>query len=209
MEAPLHSVSDTDGLTLSGHSMLFVNAPLIFVAHRLSDVFAKQNNKTLRETLAHRRYSALSQSVAYQYPDDLDKPIGLFLAELKAIGDSTYRRFLNPHGDKTYCHFRLADGENNGKKGLYLYLCNQEIVYIGRSYDPFSKRVDQGYGKIHPKNCFLDGQSTNCHLNSLIEEQHLSVSFYVCPMAENGVIETTERALIQERKPRWNIALTR
>lgn len=189
--------------------MPFVNVPLIFLAHGIFDVFAKKNNKTVRETLAHRRYKSLSMPVSTQYPGDLDKPLGLFLAELKAGGDLAYRRFLNPHGDKTYCHFRLADGQHNTKKGLYLYLCDGEIVYVGRSYDPFVKRVDQGYGKIHPKNCFIDGQSTNCHLNALVEEQHGNISFYVCAMTDNGAIETTERILIQERKPRWNVALTR
>jgi hypothetical protein len=32
------------------------------------------------------------------------------------------------------------------------------------------KRISQGYGKISPKNCYLDGLATNCHLNALITE---------------------------------------
>lgn len=205
----MHSASQSIELVTFGRSLRFVNVPLKFLAHGLTNVFSHKNNKTVRETLAHRRYKSLSTPVPNQYSCDLEKPLGAFLAALKARGDLTYRRFLNPHGDKTYCYFRLGDGENNTKKGLYLYACGDEIVYVGRSYDPFVKRVDQGYGKIHPKNCFIDGQSTNCHLNALIEEQHENISFYVCVMADNAVIETTERALIQERKPRWNVALTR
>lgn len=207
-EAPVHTVHPIE-LNVSGHSMIFVNVPLVFIAHGLTDLFAKKNNKTLRETLTHRRYKFLSDNISSQYASALDMSLGLFLAELKSKDDQTYRRFLNPHGDKTYCQFRLAAGQINTMRGIYLYLCDREVAYIGRSFDPFRKRVDQGYGKIHPKNCFIDGQSTNCHLNSLIEEHHQRISFYVCPMTDDSIIEATERALIQERKPRWNIALTR
>lgn len=193
----------------SGQRLRFNPVPLVFLAHGMRDIFANKNNKSLRDTLAHRRYQSLSKSVLSQYPSALDKPLGLFVAELKAQGDATYRRFLNPHGDKTYCQFRLADGPYTALKGLYLYACDGEIVYIGRSYDPFAKRVDQGYGKIHPKNCFIDGQSTNCHLNALIAEQHESVAFYICPMTDDRLIDAMERVLIQQRKPKWNVALAR
>ena len=196
-------------LVASGRSLRFNVVPLVFLARGIQDVFAKKNNKSLRDTLAHRRYKSLSKTVWPQCTAALDKPLGLFLAELKTQGDNTYRRFLNPHGDKTYCHFRLANGPYSALKGLYLYTCSGEIVYIGRSFDPFAKRVDQGYGKIHPKNCFIDGQSTNCHHNALIAEQHGNVAFYVCPMTDDRLIETTERVLIQQRKPKWNVALAR
>jgi hypothetical protein len=95
------------------------------------------------------------------------------------------------------------------QKGLYLYFRTSELVYIGRSFDPFGKRVDQGYGSIHPKNCYIDGQSTNCHLNTLIAAVSERVSFYVHPMTEDSEIAATEHALIREQKPPWNIALTR
>jgi hypothetical protein len=109
---------DLDG---SDKKLRFTAVPLVFLAHGVHDVFANKNNKSLRETLAHRRYRSLSKPVWSQYPRALDKPLGLFLVDLKAQGDTTYRRFLNPHGDKTYCQFRLADGPYTSKKGLYLY----------------------------------------------------------------------------------------
>lgn len=195
-------------IVMSGQCLRFNAVPLVFLGHGMCDVFAKKNNKSVRDTLAHRRYQSLAKSMLLQYPSALDKPLGHFLAELKAQGDGTYRRFLNRHGDKAYCRFRLAHSSYAALKGLYLYACDGEIVYIGRSYDPFSKRVDQGYGKIHPKNCFIDGQSTNCHLNALIAEQHERIAFYVCPLTDDRLIDAMERVLIQQRKPKWNIALT-
>ncbi|MBK9596236.1 MAG: hypothetical protein IPO57_13075 [Rhodocyclales bacterium] len=193
----------------SGQSLRFRLVHLVFLAHGIRDVFANKNNKSLRETLAHRRYQSLSKSVLSQYPSSLDKPLGCFLAELKTKGDVTYRRFLNPHGDKAYCHFQLSHNPYAALKGLYLFTCLGKIAYVGRSYDPFAKRVDQGYGIIHPKNCFIDGQSTNCHLNSLIAEQHENIRFYVFPLTDDHRIEVTERKLIQQLRPEWNVALAR
>ena len=187
----------------------FIPVPLTFVARGLKDVFAKKNNKSLRETLAHSRYKSLAEKVSHQHFDAMDRPLGEYLAELKASGDDIYRRFLNPHGDKTYCHFRMGEVPAKRQKGLYLYTVNNEVVYIGRSLDAFGKRVDQGYGKIHPKNCFIDGQSTNCHINTLIEMQVEDVAFLVCPMVDDSEIKSLEQVLIQERKPRWNVAIDR
>ena len=155
----MQATKNTIELDESGIKLSFNLVPLEFIAHGLSDVFANKNNKSLKETLSHRRYQSLSKQIIAEYSQELDKPLGAFLAELKARGDSNYRLFLNPNGDKTYCHFKLTRGPHAALKGLYLYACYGETVYIGRSYDPFIKRVDQGYGKIHPKNCFIDGQS--------------------------------------------------
>ena len=169
----------------------------------------QKNNKTLRDTVEHRRYGGLARMVREQYATSLDLPLGTFLATLKAQGNPFYRRFLNPYGDGLFCHFRMANKVHKKLKGLYLYNCGPELAYIGRSFDPFSKRVDQGYGKIHPKNCFIDGQSTNCHLNGLIQSNRSIVSFAVCPLIEDSLIEIAERDLIQTLRPPWNIALAR
>jgi len=194
-------------LVVAGRKLRFLRVPLAFIAHGLTDVFAKKNNKSLRETLEHPRYKSLSDPVIRQHTDAMDVPLGAFLADLKSRGNELYRRFLNPHGDRTYCQFRMADGPAERQKGLYVYALGDEVVYVGRSFDPFSKRIDQGYGKIHPKNCFIDGQSTNCHLNSLIEAQDEEVALFVCPLTNDPEIESIERSLIQGRRPPWNTAL--
>jgi len=197
------------GLSASGEMLCFERSDLTFLASGLSDVFAAKNNKTLRETIAHRRYQSLAAAAHERYSVSLDTPLGLFVTALKARGDSFYRKFLNSHGDGVFCQFRMANTQHKMMKGLYLYTCGLDIVYIGRSFDPFGKRVDQGYGKIHPKNCFIDGQSTNCHLNALIETNREDVLFYVCPLADDAFIEHAERELIQTNRPAWNIALAR
>ena len=196
-------------LVATGRALRFVHVPLTFVTHGLSDIFANKKNKSVRETLAHPRYKSLADIVALQHATELERPLGEFLAERKSRGDKIYVRFLNSHGDKVFCHFRMTEHPTKRKKGLYLYTLEAEVVYIGRSFDHFAKRVDQGYGKIHPKNCFIDGQSTNCHLNSMINLHAERLAFFVCPLSEDTEIAQLERALIQERRPRWNIALAR
>jgi hypothetical protein len=127
--------------------------------------------------------------------------------KLKRSDNSVYKHFLNPYGDGVYCRFRMERGPLSLKKGLYCYCIGGRGLYVGRSIDPFEKRINQGYGAIHPKNCFLDGQATNCHLNALIAENASAVSLFVLSLSDDLEIERLERQLIQMLQPQWNIAL--
>jgi hypothetical protein len=196
-------------LSACGETLAFELSEITFFATGIRDAFAAKNNKTLRETLAHKRYSSLAGTVQEKYAQFFEVPLGTFLATLKAKADPFYLKFLNSYGDGEFCSFRMSNLGHRTKKGLYLYRYGLEVTYLGRSYDPFAKRVDQGYGKIHPKNCFIDGQSTNCHLNALIQANRLSVTFHVCPLTDDALIESAERELIKKMKPPWNIALAR
>ena len=69
------------------------------------------------------------------------------------------------------------------------------------------KRVNQGYGRIHPKNCFRDGQATNCHVNARIAAETSDVTLWLCRMDNHADIEAVERGLISEYLPPWNIQL--
>jgi excinuclease UvrABC nuclease subunit len=105
-----------------------------------------------------------------------------------------------------YCVFAI-NSEIANKKGLYFYEINGQIKYIGRCLDNFKKRINWGYGTIHPKNCFLDGQSTNCHLNSLITENKDKVNLWVCLLSDNNEIKVLEKKLIGKYNPEWNLQL--
>lgn len=83
------------------------------------------------------------------------------------------------------------------KSGANLVFRSSPIFYIGRCYDSFGKRVNKGYGKIHPKNCCIDGQSTNCHLNALIESEVGNVKFCVCALDDDSETETQTRACVR------------
>lgn len=169
------------------------------------DVFGLKNNKTVGETLQHRRYRRLSAEVKERYPNILNEPLGTALIRLKHNGDQIYRRFLNPYGDLQYSTFSLATSEFESATGVYAYFDGNILRYIGRCRDSMKKRVNQGYGKIHPKNCYLDGQATNCRLNALISKTSETISLRMCRIEDSSEIECVESSLIQRHNPDWNI----
>ncbi len=192
-------------LDLHGRTLEFHEVALEFSASDLQNIFCKKNNKTLAQTIQTRRYEHLSDVVYLKYFDFLNTPLGEFLGKLKSSGDEFYKRFLNSYGDLEYCIFSIGRGLK--LKGLYSYVVDEQLRYMGRCRDTFEKRINYGYGRISAKNCFLDGQSTNCHLNALINRYRTQVEFYVYPLVDNAEIEQWEKLLIQQYQPEWNIAL--
>jgi len=183
----------------------FLHLPLKFESGTHSNAFAQKNNKTLGQTLAHRRYAGLADVVLPKYASFLTVQLGTFLYGLKRDGDEDYRRFLNRYGDLTYSRFEIATEASLNGKGVYAYCVGDELSYIGRCKDSMRKRVNQGYGKIHPKNCYLDGQATNCHLNALITQTRGDISLWLFPLTADQEIEALERQLLRRYCPPWNI----
>lgn len=194
---------------ISNEELEFQKCDLHFDSFNEKNIFEKKNNKSLHQTLNHQRYSKFSKEIISDYYDYLDWPLGEFLSKLKSINDLVYLKFLNKYGDLSYCKFRLSDTSNHigYQKGLYIYCLKNEIVYIGRCRDSFKKRINQGYGTIHPKNCYLDGQATNCHLNSLINSCYQDVELFVRSMNSDVEISKLEEKLIKYYEPTWNIML--
>lgn len=192
-------------LSINGRLLHFVPVALTVAVHEITSVFRGMNSRNVAGMIAKRRYRHLVEEAAQRYPGGLEDGVGQFLYRLKCEGDPFYRRFLNRYGDLTYCRFAIKEHLNS--RGIYAYMRGAELVYIGRSRDPFAKRINQGYGKIDPRNCYLDGQATNCHLNALIAKDWENVSFNVFPMDSAVEIVEIERLLILKERPRWNIAL--
>lgn len=188
-------------LTLGTKKIQFKKVELKLKDGCFQNVFADKNNKTLSETLEHRRYNKLSTIVSENYSEFLDYGLGEFLLMLKKNKDDNYKLFLNNYGDLKYSIFYIDDTRIMNKKGLYIYTVDNKLRYIGRCLDTFKKRINQGYGKIHPKNCYKDGQATNCHLNSLITKNRGSVSLWVCTMEDDEEIMVLEGQLIEMYGP--------
>lgn len=194
-------------LLLGQKAFEFVATPLVFSDALTADLFARKNNKTLGETIQHPKYVPMASQIVAEYSSSLNLKLGEFILGLKRAGDPFYKGFLNKHGDGVYCEFRLADPTIEKLKGLYCFTVGNVVKYIGRSTDSFGKRINQGYGRIHPKNCYRDGQSTNCHLNALVAEVAADVRLHVHPMVDDSVIEATESTLIVLYNPDWNVQL--
>lgn len=187
--------------------LMFQKVQLTFKNDTYFDVFANKNNKNLLETINHKRYLKHKDNIMNSYSNYLKLGLGTFLKELKYGGDLYYKEFLNKNGDKIYSEFYIDDSQIKKAKGLYLYCVDGQVKYIGRCKDSFGKRINQGYGKIHPKNCYIDGQSTNCHLNNLVTVNKEKTSFYVCPLIDDNEITSLEEELIKKYQPEWNISL--
>jgi hypothetical protein len=183
----------------------FENVGLFFYSNTYCDVFMNKNNKTLDETLNNKKYNHLKDVVYKDYLNCLNIKLGLFLKRLKDDGDLFYKQFLNEYGDSVYSQFYINDASLLPKKGLYIYCVKDDLKYIGRTKGPYGKRINNGYGKIHPKNCYLDGQSTNCHLNSLITKYKEHIYLLLLPLQDNDMIEKLEKSLIHKYDPLWNI----
>lgn len=184
----------------------FESVPLRFEEGTFTNVFADKNNKTLEQTLKHRRYAALGPKCERFSESEFKMPIGSFLKRLKSNGDGLYKNFLNKYGDLSYSRFRIENESVLEARGLYIFLHDGHLLYVGRCRDSFRKRINQGYGRIAPKNCFLDGQATNCHINSLITNiGGDNIEFKFCKMSDLQTITKVEEGLISDYRPPWNI----
>ena len=86
------------------HTLGFFPVDLDFITRAEVDAFARKNNKTVAETLAHERYSQLKPIILERYSEALTDPPGSFLQELKPTGDPLYLQFLNSRGNRIYFH---------------------------------------------------------------------------------------------------------
>lgn len=123
-------------------------------------------------------------------------------------------RELHRYGQGPFCKFKIIN--HLKEKGLYCYVVNGDIKYIGKvtGKSTFGKRFNGGYGHISPYNCYKKenghsgGRLTNCHINSIVNKELLNgsdiyVGFYVM---ENDIdISNLEKKLIEDKHPEWNI----
>ena len=191
-------------LIINDRNILFNTISLNFQEKNIESVFYNKNNKTLNQTFEHPKYSRLKLLLANKYKAHLDKNLGDFLKLLKQSNDSNYLCFLNKYGDNRYCNFKIDTYLKD--KGIYCFIKDDEIKYVGRCTDNFNKRINQGYGKIHPKNCFIDGQATNCHLNSIINlTENIKFGVYIMNDKSTLEIKELEKQILTCNRFEWNI----
>ena len=177
---------------------------LVFENEIYTNVFQAKNNKSLQETLQSSKYQKFKRYVEENYSTYLSMMLGDFLYKLKNNNDMFYKKFLNKYGDLQYSRFMLSNRSEYKLKGVYFYYVNDELKYIGRCRDSMQKRVNNGYGNISPKSCYIDGQATNCKVNALVTQNKESVKLKIYPMDDVKEIEKLESQFIEELMPVWN-----
>lgn len=187
----------------------FIEVKLEFEKFNIEDTFSRFNAHTLAEILIKDKYIKLRAECKRAYEEYMEMELGSFLSMLKENEVPFYKKFLNPYGDQLFCKFKMEETSFAKCKGLYMYKHNNQIKYIGRVKGNlnFQQRINAGYANISPKNCYIDGQATNCHINAIINKVGGQVKLYIMPLEDDEEINLLERKLIQENKPEWNIAL--
>ncbi len=195
-------IAENNCLNLDG--VLFHQTSFVVNKTDIKNLFLGYNNNTLSQMLEKKQYAPLKSEILKKYLEFLEKNIQEFMEYLLKTNNNFYLKFLNKNGNNDFCEFELTQQEILNKKGLYLYKYKDEIKYIGRCRDNFGNRFNTGYGRINFVNCYKHGQSTNTHLNSLMNKYYKDVTIYLAIMEDDLSIEKTEKELIQAYKPEWN-----
>ena len=112
---------------------------------------------------------------------------------------------LNKYGDREFCDFVVKTDRN--ESGVYALYFDEKLVYIGKAKD-FKQRWSQvNYCHISPRNCFVGGQSTNCHINSEICKQTKANNKVYLYFFATPKYSEVEKELICKRNPELNVAL--
>ncbi len=108
---------------------------------------------------------------------------------------------LNRYGAGPFCRFSIPS--NLQFSGCYAILVNSEVRYVGECGN-LSARYNMGYGLISPRNCFKNGQETNCRINNLLLQAakgNSEIALWFLPTEDYKI---AERELLQELVPPWN-----
>lgn len=191
-------------INLNNQPIKFELIPITPITMNISSVFYRKNNKTLKQTFECNKYSLLKLMLYKKYTDNLNDRLGDFLRSLKESNDRNYLCFLNRYGDSRFCEFQIST--NLKDRGIYCFGVGDQIKYVGRCTDNFNKRINHGYGKIHPKNCFIDGQATNCRINSLINStENLKFGIHLMNEQSTDEIKELEKKILTYNRYEWNI----
>ncbi len=204
-------------INLNGLEYNFQEFELRVINRNQENIFSKNSKRSLGYVLnkalidPKTRLKKIASIHTEKYAMFLNYTLGEFLLYLKENNNPDYLEYLNGYGDKLYCEFKL-DPTLSKSKGLYCYIIEEKIQYVGRSKKTFGERIKE-YGKITPYNCLIDGQNTNCKINSLINENtNVKIGLFEMNNSSDEEIEKLERDLIKylnndEGLELWNTQL--
>lgn len=196
-------------INLNGREINFQTIEIKIIERNIENIF-KDNKKKLSYKLEKAiknpkdRLYHIAEEQKLKHKNFLDLTLGEFLLKLKSDGNLDYEAYLNKYGDKKYCIYKIEKFEKD--KGIYCYIVENVIVYIGRSKKNFKQRFSE-YGKITAYNCLIDGQSTNCNINSKINNlDNVKVGFHLMTHSSDEDIMLLEKVLIKNQPNLiWNI----
>jgi len=180
------------------------------ISHSATDIFSHYVRLSLGKFI--EKYGQNNPSKIKFTAEELNLKCGAILQSLKHKNDTRYTDVLNQFGDKRFCKFKIEKNKLTENYGLYFFEFQSELKYIGSTKQSFLKRINNGYGNISPRNCFKGGQSTNCKINSNLNQilekgGQTDIKFYVFPMTDKAKIISTEKKLISKATSELNYDL--
>lgn len=112
---------------------------------------------------------------------------------------------LVPGGDGPFCQFPCPGDLTDA--GVYAICVGDSVTFLGATMNGLTQRFgSEGYGRIHPRNCFAGGQPTNVRVNHaiLVEAQaghKISVWFLALPPSDVEIVGEELQTLYA---PAWN-----
>lgn len=113
-----------------------------------------------------------------------------------------YQKSLHRYGMGPFCRFSIST-KWDYKKGVYGFLIGNRLVYIGETIN-LGSLINNGIGRISPSACYVNGQSTNCRINSLILDEIINKNVITLVLFQTNESASFKSELINERKPIWN-----
>jgi hypothetical protein len=195
-------------LIIKNTTLKFEVIPLTIFQRDLKNIFI-DNKKTLKYFLEKakgnkkNRLHKISLEHLIKYSNLLNLSLGEFLYKLKIENNLDYKIYLNKYGDANFCTYKIE--QFHADKGIYCYVVDNMIKYIGRSRKTFKERFNE-YGKITAYNCLIDGQATNCHINSIINKlDNVQVGIYKMTNKSDVEIKEMEKNILSQYSFEWNI----
>lgn len=110
----------------------------------------------------------------------------------------------NVFGNNTFCKFSIEKLPKGS--GVYAIFIDDETkpMYIGKAANLANRWSRRNYASISPRNCYVGGQSTNCHINSEILKEYKAgheIKLYILETDDYSKIESV---LICAYDPCWN-----
>jgi hypothetical protein len=165
-------------------TLYFKPARLVFSGGAKNDIFTWAQ-KSLQEILELPPYRHLQEPVLARYSRYLPLRVGLFLWERKERHDPFYREFLNPYGDEKYGSFRMRECDEASEKGIFLVVEGGRIVHAGCCDDSFRKMIDDYLGRVSSHDCYRDGDSIRCRINSLLVARKKDAGIFLHCVADD------------------------
>jgi hypothetical protein len=109
---------------------------------------------------------------------------------------------LNPNGAGPFCRFTVADLPTS--PGVYALTVDGDVAYVGKGQNLSERWGPRGYAAIHPRNCFVGGQSTNCKVNHrilLAARSNAAIELWIHVTEQHAALESS---LIRSLDPLWN-----